>query len=353
MALRRGLRRHVLSRSFRNTKHCNELSITCCFSVIIIALYIVMIHLQSSEPNDIPSPVIEEQVFTLPKLNLFQWERSSRDRELLTKRPLRARKSFKPFVDNSHLSSPRDIPDLKEPPPMRGAQIDVAVRYLNHSQNIEQIHLSKAIMSLKATERHHLLHNECASIAKGNLGIDPRSYTDCVYGNEMQARLNRIKSVCERNPGIKNRSSLVTERFLIVKYRHLVWCPVYKAASTNWMVNLPSLTNFSPRDLDRMSLKYRSKHELAQFVAKPRPKGSFAAYMALRPKPVTFLIVRHPFQRLLSAYRDKIEDDNPHFFEKYGSHIVSKYRSEALGRFRTSYADNGTTWGESINPKCH
>ncbi|TRY77323.1 hypothetical protein TCAL_13640 [Tigriopus californicus] len=227
---------------------------------------------------------------------------------------------------------------------MRGAQINVAVRYLNHSQNIEHIHLSRAIMSLKANERHHLLHNECSSIFQGRPRINPRGYTACVYGNEMRARRHRIKTVCEGHNGIRNRSELVTERFLIVKYRHLVWCPVYKAASTNWMVTLPSLTNFSPRDLDALSLKYRSQNELAQFVAKPRPKSSFEAYMALRPKPVTFLIVRHPFHRLLSAYRDKIEADNAYFFAKYGSGIVTKYRSEALERFGTTHSKHGTVW---------
>ena len=44
-------------------------------------------------------------------------------------------------------------------------------------------------------------------------------------------------------------------------------------------------------------------------------------------------MVRHPFERLLSAYRDKLENTNvgaehgtAHFYQKYGSRIVQKYR---------------------------
>jgi hypothetical protein len=45
------------------------------------------------------------------------------------------------------------------------------------------------------------------------------------------------------------------------------------------------------------------------------------------------LVVRHPFERLLSTYRDKLEntrtgakEGTAHFYTKYGSRIVAKYR---------------------------
>ena len=48
---------------------------------------------------------------------------------------------------------------------------------------------------------------------------------------------------------------------------------------------------------------------------------------------LTLLVVRHPFERLLSAYRDKLENSRlgaehgtTHFYAKYGSRIVAKYR---------------------------
>lgn len=42
---------------------------------------------------------------------------------------------------------------------------------------------------------------------------------------------------------------------------------------------------------------------------------------------ITFLIARHPFERLLSAYRDKLIFALPHsFHDKLGTKIVRKYR---------------------------
>lgn len=45
------------------------------------------------------------------------------------------------------------------------------------------------------------------------------------------------------------------------------------------------------------------------------------------------MVVRHPFERILSAYRDKLENSTAgrehgtvHFYEKYGKKIVAKYR---------------------------
>lgn len=48
------------------------------------------------------------------------------------------------------------------------------------------------------------------------------------------------------------------------------------------------------------------------------------------------LVVRHPFERLLSAYRDKLENSvagrehgTLHFYQKYGVKIVRKYRRKS------------------------
>lgn len=41
-----------------------------------------------------------------------------------------------------------------------------------------------------------------------------------------------------------------------------------------------------------------------------------------------FLIVRHPLQRLLSAYRDKLEhmQDREYYYKRFGRHIAHRYR---------------------------
>lgn len=41
----------------------------------------------------------------------------------------------------------------------------------------------------------------------------------------------------------------------------------------------------------------------------------------------TFLIVRHPFERLVSAYRDKLEhiEGRDYYYKRFGRHITHKY----------------------------
>lgn len=50
---------------------------------------------------------------------------------------------------------------------------------------------------------------------------------------------------------------------------------------------------------------------------------------AAQNNSITFLIARHPFERLLSAYRDKFVYAIPHsFHDKLGRKIVRTYRKK-------------------------
>ena len=52
-----------------------------------------------------------------------------------------------------------------------------------------------------------------------------------------------------------------------------------------------------------------------------------------------FIVVRHPFERLVSAYRDKLERSHADnyqtdfYYKKYGQKIVKKYRQKAISIF--------------------
>ncbi|XP_043284254.1 carbohydrate sulfotransferase 11-like [Venturia canescens] len=109
--------------------------------------------------------------------------------------------------------------------------------------------------------------------------------------------------------------------FLVNREYHLIWCNVFKAASTSWMYNFNLLAGYSPQFL-------KASKAVPVSLARqryPRPTADeLARYLN---DSVSFLIVRHPFERLLSAYRDKLEQSLPHtFHSKLGTHIVSQYR---------------------------
>lgn len=60
------------------------------------------------------------------------------------------------------------------------------------------------------------------------------------------------------------------------------------------------------------------------------PRPSLDALKKAFNNSLSFLIVRHPLERLLSAYRDKLQHSLPHtYHRKLGNEIIMKYRKNA------------------------
>ena len=57
----------------------------------------------------------------------------------------------------------------------------------------------------------------------------------------------------------------------------------------------------------------------------------------------SFIVVRHPFERIVSAFRDKLERSHAEnyttdfYYKKYGVEIVKKYRERALDTFGSHF----------------
>lgn len=67
-----------------------------------------------------------------------------------------------------------------------------------------------------------------------------------------------------------------------------------------------------------------------------------------------FIVVRHPFDRLVSAFRDKLErlhaktPETDYYYKTHGSKIVGRYRTEALNRFGKKYFSEANNFGAPI-----
>ncbi|KAK7866837.1 hypothetical protein R5R35_006014 [Gryllus longicercus] len=110
--------------------------------------------------------------------------------------------------------------------------------------------------------------------------------------------------------------------FFVERPHRLVWCNVFKAASTSWMYNFNLLAGYSPAFL------LKSKVVPLNLARRKYPRPSLADLQGALNDSVSFLIVRHPLERLLSAYRDKMEYSLPHtFHQKLGTEIILKYRT--------------------------
>ncbi len=68
----------------------------------------------------------------------------------------------------------------------------------------------------------------------------------------------------------------------------------------------------------------------------------------------SFLIVRHPFHRLVSTYRDKfergwtVEVTNNYFYKTYGKHMVTMFRKRAVERFGREFFERGNQFGAPV-----
>ncbi|XP_020295112.1 carbohydrate sulfotransferase 11-like [Pseudomyrmex gracilis] len=115
--------------------------------------------------------------------------------------------------------------------------------------------------------------------------------------------------------------------FYMVRAYNVSYCPVYKAGSTTWLYNLCLLMNVSEKTLNS------GKKQLSSIARRAIPELEYPEADRVLNASKKLLVVRHPFERLLSAYRDKLENSvagreygTLHFYRKYGVKIVRKYR---------------------------
>lgn len=120
---------------------------------------------------------------------------------------------------------------------------------------------------------------------------------------------------------------------ILVDHKHkLLYCYVPKIACTNWkrvmmvlsgvsnetkLVNIPS--NMAHAENSTLRLSQLNPEEAQKCLS---------TY-------TTFLMVRHPMERLLSAYRNKFEGNNTssrYFQSRYGQYIIKKYRKNSKKR---------------------
>ncbi|XP_076058134.1 carbohydrate sulfotransferase 11-like [Oratosquilla oratoria] len=159
---------------------------------------------------------------------------------------------------------------------------------------------------------------------------------------DLSERQRRVKEVCARY-GLGLHASIAVPQsikypptphydlFYIDRKHELAWCPIYKAASTNWMHNFSLLGGLKEGFLN-------STKEQPNVVARRIwPSLEYEQVIQAFKFCLKFMIVRHPFERLVSAFRDKLENVNigfehgvEHFYTKYGRKIVAKYRKNGI-----------------------
>ncbi|XP_068620388.1 carbohydrate sulfotransferase 11 isoform X2 [Battus philenor] len=140
-------------------------------------------------------------------------------------------------------------------------------------------------------------------------------------GARMDVRKDYLRSECSRLGLDSSSHKAYAWEYLINRQYHVIWCNIFKAASTSWMYNFNLMANYSAAFLDK------TKEVPLQLARKKYARPTVEMIRKAQPDSITFLIVRHPLERLASAYNDKIVHAWPKsFHDKMGRRIIRKYR---------------------------
>ncbi|KAM8861393.1 carbohydrate sulfotransferase 8-like isoform 1-T3 [Synchiropus picturatus] len=159
---------------------------------------------------------------------------------------------------------------------------------------------------------------------------------------ELESRRHLIRSVCTKMgyPDVAVLRHHVSRVFVENRYK-LLYCEVPKAGCSNWKRVLMVLggSASSARLIPHDEVHYGN--HLKQLDSYPRDAitDKLRSYTKV-------LFVREPFQRLVSAFRDKFENPNPYYHSVFGRAIISRYRANATQAARSS--GDGVTFREFV-----
>ena len=131
-----------------------------------------------------------------------------------------------------------------------------------------------------------------------------------------------------------------------------MWCKVPKAASTSWLHAYLTMAHVPHYEIPEViailvmgsvfnqDIFQDNGMGLHAFLREKYPLLSKNLNKQFMPVSLKFLVVRHPFERVISAYMDKLEDytrdlkyRGGYYYAMYGADIVAKFRQKYQEKF--------------------
>ena len=184
----------------------------------------------------------------------------------------------------------------------------------------------------------------------------------CEFTEVMNGRKLRILEVCNTNSFGHRYSNNGASHYYLLRNMGIVWCPVYKAAASTWINHLITAVNQTHghvKSREKSSTTRYSPLDLLRIHGAIRPSrtvwSKYVEELSMLNSNLTgFLVVRHPFERLVSAYRDKLERNNieePYYYNTFGKHFVKKYREKAKTALGEEYFTDTNNFGTPLKVK--
>eukprot|EP00095_Tigriopus_kingsejongensis_P006666 maker-scaffold660_size117387-snap-gene-0.23 protein:Tk06666 transcript:maker-scaffold660_size117387-snap-gene-0.23-mRNA-1 annotation:"carbohydrate sulfotransferase 11" len=160
------------------------------------------------------------------------------------------------------------------------------------------------------------------------------------YHSLLDARKRVIDVICQRDEtkpiGLQS-NTFDQIHYHVVGFKGIkyMWCPAsISPADTNWVHNFMILMGLDKNDIEDADSIYGVQNpvNLVRLWAPELTKKDFEAAKS-DPEWVKFIIVQHPFLRLVAYFKRNLETFHQETYYNTGLEIVAKYRAQAKERF--------------------
>jgi len=140
--------------------------------------------------------------------------------------------------------------------------------------------------------------------------------------DEHVARRKQVAEACEKIEEEEGQQRRMYSRLRWAVPQRLLYCPVFKAASTTWLMNYMRLH-------DPAAETHKSGNLHKEITELFPPPSVFKLRKKIFSESLKFMVVRHPFERVVSAYRDKLAgfSRNPHYLDMR-KRIIQRHRKK-------------------------
>merc|ERR1719347_995343 len=186
----------------------------------------------------------------------------------------------------------------------------------------------------------HMGYEKLMYAAQNSKHIDEGAEGINSIAKRLTDRKARIETLCiERNLSIKS----VLPRMLVsvplekvkmrldTSYSWLVWCHVPKVGTTDWWTTIIE----AMRDPPQLDSKWDNKQLLAMKLtgSDTRSQDEHRHLIADTKSTVSVMVMRNPMERLVSAFREKIECGQVTAFPQFNENLVLQFRQKGINHF--------------------
>ena len=185
--------------------------------------------------------------------------------------------------------------------------------------------------NLKLNSNSMVANREASATEEPTATVIPTAtaanHVEHVIQQRFEKRSDNVRKICDAR-GSKAASVTKPQELFDVPSIGLLWCPTFKAGSSNWL-DLFCKANFNHQIYENCDIStMRANNPTTRYLSVSAEEFHYNKVMK-QELGLPFMTVRNPVTRFLSAYRDKWEmGRSPSFYKKrYGEEIVRRYRS--------------------------